>query len=77
MGLQIPITISKVIENIQRDDLEPLEIAKAIEYAYLNRDSLKARGRIGRKIIQREYTWDKVAKDLEDYLLSIVEVSRK
>jgi glycosyltransferase involved in cell wall biosynthesis len=51
--------------------VNPVEIAKAIEYVYLNRDSLKERGKIGREIVKREYTWEKVARSLENYLLSI------
>jgi glycosyltransferase involved in cell wall biosynthesis len=50
-----------------------MEIAKAIEYVYLNKDSLKERGKIGREIVKREYTWEKVAGSLENYLLSIYE----
>jgi glycosyltransferase involved in cell wall biosynthesis len=53
--------------------VNPMEIAKAIEYVYLNKDSLKERGKIGREIIKREYTWEIVAGSLEDYLLSICE----
>ena len=48
-----------------------MEIAKAIECAYLNKDSLKEWGKIGREIVKREYTWEKVAENLENYLLSI------
>jgi glycosyltransferase involved in cell wall biosynthesis len=51
--------------------VNPLEIAKAIEYVYLNEDSLKEWGKIGREIVKREYTWEKVAGNLENYLQSI------
>ena len=57
--------------------VNPMEIAKAIEYVYLNKDSLKERGKIGREIVKREYTWEKVAADLENYLLSIDELRKK
>ena len=50
---------------------QPLEIAKAIEYAYGNAGDLKKWGKTGRKIIEERYTWEKVALDLEDYMLSI------
>lgn len=50
---------------------DPLEIAKAIEYAYHNKDKLEQWGKPGRAIIQRKYTWEKVARDLEAYLLSL------
>ena len=51
--------------------INPTEIAKAIEHAYINQENLKEWGKIGRKIIQDKYTWEKVAEDLENYLLSI------
>jgi glycosyltransferase involved in cell wall biosynthesis len=57
--------------GIYVSSVKPTEIANAIEYAYLNKDSLKEWGKIGREIIKKEYTWEKVAGDLENYLLSI------
>lgn len=57
--------------------VNPMEIAKAIEYVYLNKDTLKERGKIGREIVKREYTWEKVAGSLENYLLSIDELRKK
>ena len=57
--------------GIYISSVKPIEIAKAIEYVYCNKKNLKAWGKIGREIIKREYTWEKVAKDLENYLLSI------
>jgi glycosyltransferase involved in cell wall biosynthesis len=51
--------------------VNPMEIAKAIEYAYINKKNLEEWGKIGPKIIKEKYTWEKVAKDLENYLLSI------
>jgi glycosyltransferase involved in cell wall biosynthesis len=49
----------------------PAEIAKSIEYAYLQKDSLKEWGKVGRKIIQKKYEWRVVAEDLESYLSSL------
>jgi glycosyltransferase involved in cell wall biosynthesis len=49
----------------------PVEIAKSIEYAYDNRDRLVSWGKVGREIIKRSYTWEKVAQNLENYLKSI------
>jgi glycosyltransferase involved in cell wall biosynthesis len=51
--------------------IEPAEIAKAIEYTYENREKLAEWGASGRTIIGEKYSWEKVAKDLEDYLSSI------
>jgi glycosyltransferase involved in cell wall biosynthesis len=57
--------------GIYVSSVEPMEIAKAIEYAYFNRENLEEWGKIGRKIVTKDYTWEKVARDLENYLLSI------
>jgi glycosyltransferase involved in cell wall biosynthesis len=62
--------------GIYISSVEPMEIAKAIEYVYLNKDTLEERGKIGREIVKREYTWEKVAGDLENYLLSIDELRK-
>lgn len=51
--------------------VNPSEIANAIEYVYHNKDSLSEWGKVGREIVKREYTWEKVAKNLENYLRSI------
>jgi len=50
---------------------DPKEIAKAIIYAHNNRERLKEWGSYGRAIISEKYTWVKIARDLENYLLSI------
>jgi glycosyltransferase involved in cell wall biosynthesis len=49
----------------------PAEIARCITYAYENRGMLKEWGAIGWTIISTKYTWEKAAKDLENYLLSL------
>jgi glycosyltransferase involved in cell wall biosynthesis len=51
--------------------VKPEEIANSIEYAYNNREKLLSWGNVGREIIQQEYAWEKVAKSLENYLVSI------
>ena len=48
---------------------KPDEIAKAIIKAYNNKARLKEWGSYGRDIIEKKYSWEKVAKDLENYLL--------
>jgi glycosyltransferase involved in cell wall biosynthesis len=55
----------------------PTNIAKSIKYAYDNRSKLSGWGNIGRDIIENGYTWEKVARDLEAYLLSIDELKKK
>jgi glycosyltransferase involved in cell wall biosynthesis len=57
--------------GIYISSIEPVEIARAIEYAYLNKENLEEWGKVGREIIREKYTWEKVAKDLENYLSSI------
>lgn len=47
--------------------VDPIEISKAIIYAYNNRERLKEWGSFGRTIIEERYSWEQVAKDLDDY----------
>jgi len=49
---------------------DPHQIAKAIMYAYDNRKVLKERGFCGRRIVEEEYDWNKVAEDFESHLLN-------
>ena len=49
----------------------PEAIANSIVFALQNRRKLTDWGKLGRKIVCDEYTWDKVAEDLRLYLLSI------
>jgi glycosyltransferase involved in cell wall biosynthesis len=48
--------------------VEPKEVARAIEYAYQNRDKLTQWGQTGKAIVEQQFTWRKVAEDLEEYL---------
>lgn len=50
---------------------DPVEIANSIEYAYNNKRHLESWGMVGCQIIEEKHTWAKVAKDLEQYLLSM------
>jgi glycosyltransferase involved in cell wall biosynthesis len=60
--------IGKAENALYISSTKPIEIADAIEYAYINRAKLESWGRIGREIIREKYTWQKVALDLENYL---------
>jgi glycosyltransferase involved in cell wall biosynthesis len=51
--------------------LDTEQIIKLLEFAQFSRAQLNDWGKSGRKIVLREYTWRKVAKDLQSYLLSI------
>lgn len=57
--------------GIYTSSAEPEEIAKAIVYAYRNKEKLAEWGKSGRAIVEKKYTWEKVAEDLDNYLLSI------
>ena len=50
--------------------VSPIEIARSVIYVFNNRDSLSEWGKSGRKIVFDRYTWEKVAGDLSNYLLS-------
>lgn len=49
----------------------PKEIAKAIIYARNNREKLKEWGSYGRAITNKKYSWEKVAEDLDNYLMGL------
>jgi glycosyltransferase involved in cell wall biosynthesis len=53
-----------------------IEIANSITHLMHNKDKLLEWGKSGRTIISDGYTWEKVAGDLETYLLSIEEKSK-
>jgi len=50
---------------------DPIKIAKAIDFAYNNKEKLKDWGELGRTIVIQKYSWDKAAEDLEKYLLRV------
>jgi len=49
----------------------PIQIARAMEFAYKNKKKLKEWGELGRTIIHQKYNWNEAAKDLENYLLEV------
>jgi glycosyltransferase involved in cell wall biosynthesis len=51
--------------------IKPPEISAAIVRAYNDRQKLDEWGKVGREIVESEYTWQKIAKDLELYLFSL------
>jgi len=53
------------------------EIAESIIFAYNNQDNLEKWGKIGRKIIEDKYTWEKVSGDLEKHLILISQKSTR
>jgi glycosyltransferase involved in cell wall biosynthesis len=69
----IPAHRSVIDENkcgIYLPSINPENIAAAIEYTYLNKMNLDEWGKTGRKIA-KDYSWDRIAADLDNYLLSI------
>jgi len=57
--------------GIYASSANPEEIAKAIAYAYENRTELRNWGAFGRIIVEKGYSWEKVAENLETYLLKL------
>lgn len=43
----------------------PVEIAKSIEHVYINKTKLGEWGKVGRNIVKSDYTWDRVAEEVE------------
>lgn len=54
------------------ENSEPKSIATAIFFLYKNREKLDEMGRIGREIVEKHYTWDKKALDLEKFIKTIL-----
>lgn len=50
---------------------DPAKIARAMEFAFNNRDKLEKWGELGQTIVVQKYNWDKAAKDLETFLLKV------
>jgi glycosyltransferase involved in cell wall biosynthesis len=68
---EIPAHCSVVGSNpcgIYVSSIAPQDIAKSILYAYQNRSDLAAWGKTGRKVVDENYTWDKMAERLDEYL---------
>jgi len=65
------LIIDKADCGIYVSSIKPPEIEKAIVYVYHNKGKLPEWGKTGRTIVDENYTWGKVAEDLENYLLSI------
>jgi glycosyltransferase involved in cell wall biosynthesis len=82
LAMEKPIILSdipahRVIINSEKcgiylGSIEPQEIARAIVYAYRNKENLEKWGKKGKEIVNNKYTWEKVANDLEAYLMKIV-----
>jgi len=51
---------------------EPDSIASAINFLYKNREKLDEMGKIGREIVEKYYTWNKKAEDLEEFINTLV-----
>jgi glycosyltransferase involved in cell wall biosynthesis len=54
------------------ENSEPDAIASAIIELYNHKEKLDEMGKIGRKIVEQYYTWDKKALDLEKFINSII-----
>lgn len=49
----------------------PKDIKEGIIRAYKNKNKLKSLGKIGRKIILKRYTWNKISGDFEKFLIGV------
>jgi glycosyltransferase involved in cell wall biosynthesis len=65
------IIISNSKNAIYIQKVTPPEIAKAIEYAYNNRDKLDEWGQTGRSVVMERYIWKKVNEELMIYLRNV------
>ena len=52
--------------------MDTKEIIELFEFAQLYKAKLDSWGETGRKIVLKEYTWKKVAQDLQSYLISVM-----
>ena len=57
--------------GIYASSANPVAIANAIAYAYNKRSKLREWGTYGRALIEERYSWEKVAENLENYLLEL------
>ena len=81
LSMKKPVIVTNIPANreiigdkkcgIYASSSNPNEIAKAMVFAYNNKEKLEEWGKSGRKIVIERYNWDKTAKDLEDYLLKV------
>lgn len=58
------------------DPLNVTEVADAINYLLAHPDKARRMGENGRRRVERELTWDKLAEQMEEHLLEIVDRSR-
>ena len=54
------------------DTNSPKALAEAITYLYTNRNKLDSMGKIGREIVEKYYTWESKALDVEKFLKNIL-----
>ena len=70
---RIPAHIDIVHDSecgIYLSSVDPKEIAREIELAYLDRENLNDRGRVGRRLVEERYSWKRVVGDLEKLIVS-------
>lgn len=62
--------------GIYMPSISDTEITKAIEFAYNNREKLEGWGVSGRTIVEKKYTWTRIAENLESYLRGVEKGTR-
>lgn len=58
--------------GVLMNNSEPETIANAIKYLYENKEKMGEMGKVGREIVEKFYTWDKKALDLEKFIYTIL-----
>ena len=82
LAMEKPVIITDIPSNrmvvgtsrcgIYTSSIKPEEIAKSIEYAYTNKESITLWGKYGKNIIRQDYSWDSIAKKLDGYLEELI-----
>ena len=65
------LVIGKQLCGLYISEFNPIKIAESILYAFVNREKIEEWGKCGRKIVEKDYTWEKIATNFENYLFSI------
>lgn len=65
------LVVGKQLCGLYISEFNPVKIAESISYAFDNREKIEEWGKCGREIVEKEYTWEKVASNFENYLLLI------
>jgi glycosyltransferase involved in cell wall biosynthesis len=81
LSMQKPVIVSEIpahrstvgssLAAIFLSSVNAKEIADKIEYAYKNRDKLVEWGKEGKEIVQSDYSWESISRNLDQYLTAL------